>query len=120
MRTQRRSGHKFFTVLRWGSAIRRIIATIPIGTSRQRYALSLDGDPRVGNAFVRKMAPTPALYSRIQNIRVPPSRDWEQVHSLGRNGSFSHGPLPTNYDPWPLVLGLHFWSTFAPGPRMDQ
>jgi hypothetical protein len=26
--------------LRWGSAIRRIIATIPIGTSRQRYALS--------------------------------------------------------------------------------
>jgi hypothetical protein len=57
-RTHSRSGHKFLCpVLRWGSAVQRIIATIP-GWNEQTTLCSvlLDGDTiEIGNAFVRKL-----------------------------------------------------------------
>jgi hypothetical protein len=67
-RTQRRSGHKFLCpVLRWGSAIRRIIATIPDWNEQTTLcSVTLEGETlESGNAFVRKLLHTPALYSGI-------------------------------------------------------
>jgi hypothetical protein len=57
-RTHSRSGHKFLCpVLRWGSAIQRIIATIPGWSEQTTLCLMvLDGDTvEIGNAFVRKL-----------------------------------------------------------------
>jgi hypothetical protein len=67
-RTQRRSGHKFLCpVLRWGSAIRRIIATIPDWNEQTTLcSVTLEGRPSSGNAFVRKLLRhTCSLYSGI-------------------------------------------------------
>jgi hypothetical protein len=57
-RTHSRSGHKFLCpVLRWGSAVQRIIATIPNWTeSTTLCSTVLDAEPiEIGNAFVRKL-----------------------------------------------------------------
>jgi hypothetical protein len=57
-RTHSRSGHKFLCpVLRWGSAVQRIIATIP-GWNEQTTLCStvIDGQTiEIGNDFVRKL-----------------------------------------------------------------
>ena len=57
-RTQRRSGHKFLCpVLRWGSAVQRIVATIPDWNEQTTLcSFALDGETlEIGNAFVRKL-----------------------------------------------------------------
>ncbi len=57
-RTQRRSGHRFLCpVLRWGSAVRRIIATIPNYTEQTNLcSVLLDGEVLdISNSFVRKL-----------------------------------------------------------------
>ena len=57
-RTHSRSGHKFLCpVLRWGSAVQRIIATIP-DWSEQTTLCSVSIDNKtieIGNAYVRKL-----------------------------------------------------------------
>jgi hypothetical protein len=57
-RTQRKSGHPFLCpVLRWGSAVQRIIATIPnYDDSLSMCSVSLAGETlEISNAFVRKL-----------------------------------------------------------------
>jgi hypothetical protein len=57
-RTHSRSDHKFLCpVLRWGSAVQRIIATIPNWTELTTLcSTALDDEPiEIGNAFVRKL-----------------------------------------------------------------
>jgi hypothetical protein len=57
-RTQRRSGHPFLCpVLRWGSAVWRILATIPDWTEHTTLcSVALDGETlEISNDFVRKL-----------------------------------------------------------------
>jgi hypothetical protein len=57
-RTQRRSGHRFLCpVLRWGSAVKRIISTIPDWTKQTTMcSVALDGETlEISNAFVRNL-----------------------------------------------------------------
>jgi hypothetical protein len=57
-RTQRRSGHKFLCpVLRWASAVQRIIATIADWNEQTSLcSVAIEGETlEIGNAFVRKL-----------------------------------------------------------------
>ncbi len=57
-RTHSRSGHEFLCpVLRWGSAIQRIIATIPTWSEQTTLcSVALDGETiEIGNSFVQKL-----------------------------------------------------------------
>jgi hypothetical protein len=57
-RTQRRSGHRYLCpVLRWGSAVQRIIATVPTWTDQTTLcSVALDGQVlEISNVFVRKL-----------------------------------------------------------------
>ena len=57
-RTQRRSGHAYLCpILRWGSAVQRIIATIPSWTDQTTMcSVQLDGKIlEISNVFVRKL-----------------------------------------------------------------
>jgi hypothetical protein len=125
--THSRSGHKFLCpVTRWGSAVQRMIATIP-GWNEQTTLCSafLDGETiEIGNAFCQKIAPTHlrCCIQGFQNFWVLPSRDREQVPSVGSSYvPLPHGPLPCqNYDPWSLVLRCLLGLCSTTSPRVDQ
>jgi hypothetical protein len=81
-------------------------STIPVGTSRQRYALSHRGDPREMVTPLSENCSDTLLYIRgFKTFGFHPHEIGNKSIRSDHNGSLSHGPLLQNYDPWPLVLG---------------